>query len=368
MEKQPITQNNRSFGLDLIRAIAIVLVLISHFVHKLEVLGFWGVELFFVLSGFLIGQILWRNYEKQGDWTFKDISNFWYRRWWRTLPNYYLFLIVTILFAYFMSKSIPHWKDLSSYLWFSQNLVSHDGSFYGVSWSLCIEEFFYLLFPLVLFIISKVINNKQKAFIMTLSTFVISSIIIRGYLAQNDVYSIRTITLARLDSICYGVIIAFLQAMYVLNPKVKRNMFMIGSCALFALITIISIYKISFVQMINSQVLLLIVPISVALLLPYSAVAKPTVAKLSFINDSITNLSLWSYSIYLSHIPVLFTVYYLTDKFRGNATGNLLSKILGLSLTIIISALLFKYFETPITKMRPKEIIKVDKTQILTVS
>lgn len=49
---------NRSFGLDLVQAFAICLVLVSHFAKSLAIIGFWGVELFFGLSGFLIGQIL----------------------------------------------------------------------------------------------------------------------------------------------------------------------------------------------------------------------------------------------------------------------------------------------------------------------
>ncbi|RYE13802.1 MAG: hypothetical protein EOP34_08005 [Rickettsiales bacterium] len=86
------TSTHRSFGLDLARAIAIGLVLMSHFGHNaLDALGFWGVELFFALSGFLIGQILWRNFSQTDNWSGKQILNFWQRRWWRTLPNYYLF-------------------------------------------------------------------------------------------------------------------------------------------------------------------------------------------------------------------------------------------------------------------------------------
>jgi len=94
----------RIIGLDSLRAIAILLVLMAHFVNKLDFLGLYGVELFFSLSGFLIGGILYRSMASEHCWSFKHVKSFWVRRWWRTLPNYYLFLLVSIPFHYFVTK------------------------------------------------------------------------------------------------------------------------------------------------------------------------------------------------------------------------------------------------------------------------
>ena len=60
-----------------------------------------GVELFFVLSGFLIGGILIKTFQKDNSFGIKTISNFWIRRWFRTLPNYDLILILNIIVVYF---------------------------------------------------------------------------------------------------------------------------------------------------------------------------------------------------------------------------------------------------------------------------
>jgi peptidoglycan/LPS O-acetylase OafA/YrhL len=104
----------RLFGLDLVRALAIILVLLSHsrnllisFYPGLDFLkagGFFGVELFFVLSGFLIGGILIKDI--QAGFDFGILKNFWKRRWLRTLPNYYLFLIINFLAVSFFTRQL----------------------------------------------------------------------------------------------------------------------------------------------------------------------------------------------------------------------------------------------------------------------
>ncbi len=97
----------RIFGLDALRATAILMVVSSHvlwiypksnaFIPTLfELFGFWGVELFFVLSGFLIGSILYKTFVNE-NFTLKSVFHFLKRRWFRTLPNYYLVLLLNIL-------------------------------------------------------------------------------------------------------------------------------------------------------------------------------------------------------------------------------------------------------------------------------
>jgi peptidoglycan/LPS O-acetylase OafA/YrhL len=102
-------QNKRIFGLDLMRTIAITMVVAGHclwiypqddslFHQLLQLFGFFGVEIFFVLSGFLIGKILYQLYLK-ADFSLATVFYFLKRRWFRTLPNYYLILLINILIA-----------------------------------------------------------------------------------------------------------------------------------------------------------------------------------------------------------------------------------------------------------------------------
>ena len=93
-------EKNRIFGLDIMRTFAILAVMFGHSIFflptsikdQLHAFVIDGVNIFFVLSGFLIGGILIRDFEKKK--TIKVLFNFWIRRWFRTLPNYFLILIV----------------------------------------------------------------------------------------------------------------------------------------------------------------------------------------------------------------------------------------------------------------------------------
>src|SRR5579883_268892 len=116
----------RRFGLDVWRALAITLVLVGHasffflpLTSKLDAwygLAFLGVELFFVLSGFLIGGILIAEFR---DGTFR-LRQFWLRRWLRTLPNYFLFLALNIVLYRAMNGA---WPQFGLFLVFLQNFA-----------------------------------------------------------------------------------------------------------------------------------------------------------------------------------------------------------------------------------------------------
>ena len=145
---------SRVANLDLLRAIAIALVVPVNLVgegvldggpalnHVLES-GWVGVDLFFVLSGWLIGGLYWRELGRHGD---VQVGRFWARRWLRTVPPYLVALVVVWgLRDVFTADADPFdWR----YLAFVQNYTGMP--YWGVSWSLCVEEHFYLGLPVVL--------------------------------------------------------------------------------------------------------------------------------------------------------------------------------------------------------------------------
>lgn len=153
--------NNRIAGLDLLRSGAIILVLIAHSgsLYSMKQIdnfsfpffnfaGYLGVELFFVLSGFLIGGLLMKSYEKHQGFRWTDFVTFCLRRWLKTLPNYFVVLLLGIC-VYWFDRGILY-PDVMRYLTFTQNLLSAPmDNVFAITWSLAVEEWFYLLFPLV---------------------------------------------------------------------------------------------------------------------------------------------------------------------------------------------------------------------------
>ena len=113
---------------------------------------------------------------------------------------------------------------------------------------------------------------------------------------------------------------------------------------------------ISYHEMKYNPIYLTAVPLGASFMIPFMNTLKKPKRLFRFMAKPIYNFSLWSYSIYLSHIPLLYLGYYIFREYRLSFIGNLTSKIFGLALTIVCSALVFRFFETPFTKMRPKEL------------
>ncbi|RYE14264.1 MAG: acyltransferase, partial [Rickettsiales bacterium] len=240
--------SERIYGLDLIRCIAIVFVLIDHslilmpeFKYKENVRNYFGtigVELFFCLSGFLIGTILLKVLISNNSYNINTILNFWIRRWLRTLPAYWFYF-----FLYTLLAVILRYKEFDKFnlnsglqsLFFVRSLFFPLAIHFEVSWSLAIEEWFYLIVPLFLFFFLKFIENRRKAFIAVMIIMIVIAVLLKslcfglinyGYLQSyaehlkidnfiNRLYiGIRKIIIFRLDGTVYGVIIAYFYYYY----------------------------------------------------------------------------------------------------------------------------------------------------------
>lgn len=138
--------STRYGSLDFLRAIAISLVVLAHTIlsygapaHLAPLqLGGTGVDLFFVLSGWLLGGQLFKEITKTGG---LDFRKFWSRRWMRTLPAYYVVLTFSIAQRYITKEDVAFpWQ----YFIFVQNYF-YPLEFFTISWSLCVEEQFYLV-------------------------------------------------------------------------------------------------------------------------------------------------------------------------------------------------------------------------------
>jgi peptidoglycan/LPS O-acetylase OafA/YrhL len=139
---------SRSTNLDALRAIAILMVLgrhchLSTWWHQI---GWAGVDLFFVLSGFLVSGLLFSAFLTTGQ---IDLSRFYVRRGLKIWPSFYLLIASGLIIDAVLPGHSISTKGLLSYLFFLQNYLGLDPA-YGHTWSLAVEEHFYLALPLLL--------------------------------------------------------------------------------------------------------------------------------------------------------------------------------------------------------------------------
>ena len=151
----PIPHRNRS--LDVLRAIAVLLVLGRHMPLATSTGDSWisdaiavwhrggwiGVDLFFVVSGFLVSRLLLREYEDRGS---LDVGRFLVRRGFKIYPSFYFFFIVTIVRRLLWDEPLMR-SGVVGEACFVQNYL---GTLWGHTWSLAVEEHFYILLPLSL--------------------------------------------------------------------------------------------------------------------------------------------------------------------------------------------------------------------------
>lgn len=355
-------KSSRIFGLDLFRAIAIIWVVMGHGEFMLEnspLEGFPffrfidGVDIFFVLSGFLIGGILLKEINKPKEFTGKDLLNFWKRRWFRTLPNYYLILILN----YFVVKNGIIQEKIAQfsfhYFTFTQNFKSPMHGFFWESWSLSIEEWFYLIMPIFCFLLLKKLTSKQAFFISAI-IMIIFPLIYRFSIVTPKMDSFwwdvtfRKTVLTRLDSIGYGLLASWLFYYYkTFWDRSKKWALVFGVLLILFLINVTFGPKTLFKQTFYFSIL----PISVMLFLPMAEAyktAKGIFAKV------VSHISKISYSMYLINLALVAEV--IRDNFKpeGGIDG-VIKYICYWAIVIAVSSLLFKYYEKPMTDLRDKK-------------
>jgi hypothetical protein len=219
----PRFQNRaRQPGLDLLRALAILVVVVYHaalFGFKLpdrvDRFGWIGVDLFFVLSGYLIGGQLLAPLAR--DQPIK-LGRFFTRRAFRIMPAYFVVLAI-----YFLLPSWREYPEMSQPLWkflFSvQNIALHGGTAFSHAWSLAVEDQFYLALPFLLLLLV----GRPRAAIIVPCLIVLGGLLLRTFLAWKNTsmgggVSFRGFqawiyypTWTRLDPLLFGVTLAAIE-------------------------------------------------------------------------------------------------------------------------------------------------------------
>lgn len=350
---------NRIFGLDVMRCMALIFVLLIHsefFLRRNFNPDFIkhipdGVELFFMLSGYLIGRLIIQEFIVAPSVNWRVLANFVQRRLYRTLPNYYLLLAINVLLIFL--GWIPGYinKFLITYPFFMQNFFKPYDFLFWESWSLSVEEWFYFLFPSSLFIGIILLKkwSRQKVMLFCILSFLILPTIFRLYTYDVDLdrdLFFRKLAINRFDACIYGILMAYLMHY---NKAIFQSkafnfiLFLIGT------ITFFYFNRLSGNDYYQKTFYFNIQGISLMLWAPFLISLKVNSKTLKF---GIAHLSLISYAIYLIHLPIIHIFDYFLPSIA--TTEMTFIYIFYWIINLYIGHLIFKFYEKPIMLKREK--------------
>jgi peptidoglycan/LPS O-acetylase OafA/YrhL len=355
------SKHTRLAGLDTLRALAIALVLMSHyngFVSQAPTFGFigsigWaGVDLFFVLSGYLIGNQLLAPAARGES---LDLKSFFARRLLRTLPNYYAVLAVYLLLpdSPIAGKSMaPVWRYLS----FTQNFGLHYGETFTHSWSLCIEEQFYLVLPLaVLALVGK--RRSPRLLWCALFAAIGAGMMARGmaFMDGKDVFAapVYYSSFCRFDELLPGVAIAMLKNFH---PAAFARILRYGNALLAAGLAMAAAVLYGVMNEAPSAFMastfgFSLVATSFGLLTCAALSPSSLLSRLRI--PGAASLALWSYAVYLVHKPVFMALRPELLE-RGIDPGAPLTIAAVMAAGVLGGWVLYRVVETPFMRLRAR--------------
>lgn len=362
----------RNYGLDLMRTIAIGGVLLSHGIsvfisnHLSQFwnafagwLGFIGVEMFFALSGFLVGGIVIKSLEKLDNYS--TIKHFWIMRWYRTLPNYFFYLLLHAFLITGMDGTFDFLVQHVRYLFFFQSFAWHHPPFFPEAWSLAVEEWFYFLMPISIWTLMRLKSSAKSSLFVTIAVLTFAPILLRLGVAffrpDLGIELQRKAVLLRLDAIMYGVAAAYVFHRHnAIFTNRKLPFFYIG---IFFLISIFLYQFLGFAGDLNRDipfkvVVLSLAPLGCAFLIPFIYQIKSVPVNL--FAKSVNFIAKISYSLYLCNLIVLSFVHkHLSLRDPSTLEGTILVFLVFLLLCTFMASLTYKCIEKPILDYRDRK-------------
>ena len=345
-------------GLDGIRAIAVIMVLAYHLKLALFKSGFLGVTVFFVLSGYLITGILISEVEEEGT---IDLKNFWLRRIRRLVPAVMSMAVVIIFVSAVVNRIIftKGCKDfLASVLGFNNwwqifNKVSYFEaagvpSPFTHCWSLAIETQFYLIYPLILLGIYKLVKSREEGRAkrgllfagVTLMLALISVILmIVLFDPQQDASRVYYGTDTRAFSLLFGALLAILWEYRMVPRRLSASVNMVLGSVSFAVLLVMTIaingssnfwYRGG--QFVGTILTVLVI---------YTVLGRKTWLSRFLSNPVLKWIGDRSYSIYLWHYPIILLI-------SKGIKASWWITLIEIVLSVVLAELSYRFIETPI--------------------
>lgn len=363
-----IQEQSKLYGLDHLRALAILLVLVFHYLSfghpqwatAFTDIGWTGVDLFFVLSGFLIASQLFAQIKKGKPVSLKD---FFLKRLFRIIPAYLVVVAIYFCVPFFREKEAlpPLWRFLT----FTQNFGLDRGNYgtFSHAWSLCVEEHFYLFLPFTL-VFLQFTNSFKKAYWIIIILF-IAGFALRlyswHYLYQPNIDANTKVdywamysyypTYNRLDGLLVGVSIA---AVYQFLPTLWQRIAAYGNWLIVTgavILTACFLYCSKLYEYSTSIYGYTLISIG------YGFVVAGALSPVSFLfrwKSGITTLiATLSYGMYLSHKGIIHMTQVVFADW-GIEKNSSLMLLISVLLSIAGAWLLHLIIEQPFMKMRKR--------------
>lgn len=364
---------HRNERLDMLRAIAVLLVMSWHMAlpsadsHPLTSAiiaflrrpGWVGVDLFFVLSGFLVSGLLFREFRLHGN---LQPLRFLVRRGFKIYPAFYLYLVLTFSFGVYPTR-VPSWNEFLLHAAFLQSYVARAPGIWVHTWSLAVEEHFYILLAIAMALLLRrgramlVLRQALVAFVTAAGAVLIMRIatvvaLLRGntpfYAVQDRFFA----THLRLDALLFGVFLAYLfhEQPNIWNRLAQSRRLILGVSAVLLLPAFVFHHDHPFTASVGYTLYYL----GFGGLLIFALSGRRQVRPAWHWESALAAIGAYSYSIYLWHVAVKRWGTQAFQHLSGVQMSYAQSTLLYFAGTIVLGVAMAKIVEIPFLRLRDK--------------
>lgn len=352
----------RNKRLDILRCVALVTVIIHHSNISSFFLrvGWIGVDLFFVLSGFLISGLLFSEYKKRGAISFKRFS---IRRGLKIYPAFYVFLILTGVAEYLVLHTHQAFSD---YLHDALFIMNYKSGVWNHSWSLGVEEHFYIFLPFFLLTLIQFSRKRQDPFrvlpwaALAIAVICVGLRAIAVHVDEPNFDAVYKETQFRMDSLFFGVLLGYFYHFrpsvleLFLRPTINRVLVAVGSAGLISFSYFFPLENRFFTTIGFTFIYLGCGGVLLLALYVHGVLPRNAAQLTEKLGSLFAAAGMYSYSVYLWHRPVGLWLPGLLHRILRVQIGDTAEFITYFVGSFAVGILMSKLIEYPILHLRDR--------------